>query len=97
MRDAGITPLCDQHEFLATAEARLSESVREEVGDVMYEGDPIASYEEWHLRLQEWVKADVERPRSALRACPVSADLLGFRMRALSRENRVICTGGESA
>jgi hypothetical protein len=70
MRDAGITPLCDQHEFLATAEARLSESVREEVGDVMYEGDPIASYEEWHLRLQEWGELMLSDPDQPYEPAP---------------------------
>ena len=70
MRDAGITPLCERDDFLATGAAQLSTSVREEVGGVMYEGNPVVSYEEWHLRLQELVGLILGEPDQPYEPAP---------------------------
>lgn len=56
--DLGLRSACDAPEFLAAAEREFSEELRATVGQVLFDGQPVATYEEW--------LADVERSVSVI-------------------------------
>ena len=45
--EVGIGRTCDVRAFRTIAEAEFSPQLREQVGRVMYDGDPVATYDEW--------------------------------------------------
>lgn len=47
LRETGLRPDCDIPEFLQAAEAEFSLELKSSVGEVLYDGAPPASYEEW--------------------------------------------------
>ena len=47
MDGAGLLDSCDLPEFLPIAEERFSDKLREGVGSIIYDGEPVVSYEEW--------------------------------------------------
>ncbi len=55
MRETGLTPDCDAGDFLTRGAMMFSDEVREDVGDFMYDGNPVVEYEEWKSRLVGWV------------------------------------------
>ena len=47
MDGAGLLDSCDLPEFLPLAEEQFSDKLREGVGSIIYDGEPVVSYEEW--------------------------------------------------
>lgn len=47
LADLDLRADCDVPEFLDAAEARFSPQLREQVGAAMYDGAPVATYDEW--------------------------------------------------
>ncbi len=47
LREIGLHATCDVPEFLEAAEAEFSPELKRSVGEVLYDGAPPASYEEW--------------------------------------------------
>lgn len=65
MRDSALTPQCEPEAFFLTGESQLSPEVVERVGGIMYEGNPTVEYEEWRIRLQEWITLILTNPHEA--------------------------------
>ena len=51
----GVLDGCDLPEFLPIAEEQFSDKLREGVGSIIYDGDPVASYEEWLADLEKFI------------------------------------------
>lgn len=47
LREIGLHATCDVPEFLEAAEAEFSPELKRSVGEVLYDGAPPASYEDW--------------------------------------------------
>lgn len=62
MRDNGITPHCSVAVFFSAGEAQLSEALKSEVGDLVYEGNPVVSYLEWQERSIDMVELILSIP-----------------------------------
>jgi hypothetical protein len=43
----GLLERCDVPEFLPIAETQFSDKLREGAGSIIYDGDPVVSYDEW--------------------------------------------------
>lgn len=65
MRELGLTSQCEVASFLATGESQFSGEVREGVGSIMYDGDPMVGYEEWRSRLEGWISLILSVEESA--------------------------------
>jgi hypothetical protein len=48
---------CDLEEFMAAAEPLFSEKVRAGAGNALYDGDPVATYEEWLADVRKVVRS----------------------------------------
>lgn len=62
LRDNGLTPSCDVDRFLSQGESEFSSQTATGVGLIMYEGDPVASYDEWLERQLEFVALIMMEP-----------------------------------
>lgn len=51
LRERRLHATCDVPEFLSAAEAEFSPQLREGVGDALYDGAPLATYDEWKSEL----------------------------------------------
>jgi hypothetical protein len=62
MRDLSITGDCESDRFMAIGEQQLSEVATENVGNVMYDGDPRVPYEDWRERVEANVQLILSQP-----------------------------------
>ena len=47
LRELGLADACDVPAFLAAAEPTFSAELREKVGGALFDGDPVATYDDW--------------------------------------------------
>jgi hypothetical protein len=52
MDHIGILDECDMPEFLPIAEREFSDKVRAEAGSILYDSDPVATYDDWYANMQ---------------------------------------------
>jgi len=64
MRESGITSVCEVEEFLGREEAELSPRTSNEVGSVIFDGNPEVEYSEWRARLHGWVELMMTDPET---------------------------------
>lgn len=62
MRDRSITGDCEPDGFMTIGERQFSELVVENVGNVIYDGDPKVPYEEWRERIVANVELILSQP-----------------------------------
>lgn len=62
MRDLSITGDCEADRFMTIGEQQFSELVVENVGNVIYDGDPKVLYEEWRERVVANVELILSQP-----------------------------------
>jgi hypothetical protein len=55
MDRTGLLDSCDVPEFLPIAEEEFSEKLREGVGSIIYDGEPVVSYEEWLAGVEKFI------------------------------------------
>ena len=55
MDRTGVLDSCDLPEFLPIAEKQFSDKLREGVGSIIYDGEPVASYEEWLDDMEKFI------------------------------------------
>jgi hypothetical protein len=55
MDGAGLLDSCDLPEFLPIAEQQFSDKLREGVGSIIYDGEPVVSYEEWPTDAKRYI------------------------------------------
>ena len=56
MDGAGLLESCDLPEFLPIAEEQFSDKLREGVGSIIYDGEPVVSYEEWLADAERYIR-----------------------------------------
>ena len=55
MDRAGLLDSCDLPEFLPIAEGQFSDKLREGVGEIIYDGEPVVSYEAWLADMERFI------------------------------------------
>ena len=55
MRPSRMSAECSPEEFLEVGEAEFSAELREKVGDVMWDGNPVVDYQDWRERLKTYL------------------------------------------
>lgn len=55
MDRTGLLDSCDLPEFLPIAEAEFTDKLREGVGSIIYDGDPVVRYEEWRADMERFI------------------------------------------
>ena len=55
MDRTGLLDSCDLPEFLPIAEAQFTDKLREGVGSIIYDGDPVVSYEKWRADMARFI------------------------------------------
>ena len=52
MNHLGLLNECDMLEFLPIAEQEFSEQLRAEAGTILYDSEPVATYDDWHTNME---------------------------------------------
>jgi hypothetical protein len=52
MNHLGLLNECDMPEFLPIAEQQFSDKLRSEAGTILYDADPVATYDDWYTKVQ---------------------------------------------
>jgi len=52
MNHLGLLNECDMPEFLPIAEQEFSEQLRAEAGTILYDSEPVATYNDWHTNME---------------------------------------------
>jgi hypothetical protein len=55
MDRTGLLDSCDLPEFLPIAEERFSDKLHDGVGSIIYDGEPVVSYEEWLADMEKFI------------------------------------------
>lgn len=52
MNHLGLLNECDLPEFLPIAEQEFSDKLRSEAGTILYDAQPVATYDDWHTNME---------------------------------------------
>ena len=55
MDGLGLLNECDMPEFLPIAEQEFSDKLRANAGAILYDGDPVATYDDWYSDMQRFL------------------------------------------